>query len=981
MHVRCLRWQYSGLLLALLFWMPCGAGAQTPAIVYPGADWEVSTPEAEGMDPVKFATAMANLPAKVVVIRHGKIIGQKGDITLPGPLYSASKGLLVTLAGVLMHRGAFTLDTLVPGSDQNSPPRAAVRHFLSMTSDFRIEPHNPGYHYAYSNSGATYFGNWMFGTWFPGRYEVDALKDAYLDTLGFQDPVSLTGSVSGWGGGGFVVSTRDFARVGYLYLRGGNWQGRQLLPPEYVASIYASQVPLNLTEGGLGIGQVDNQTPLVSPRLPGTYSFGWWLPNGTHGYGGTRSNTLAATASGSHGTSMHIVPKYDLVICGVNTIGSVETGGKVTAAMLDMVAAAVVQVDLPTPPAPVKAVVNGANVVVSWGASSGAAGYQVFRGASQIADLPASSLSYTDLNMPEGTYLYSVQAVDSNGKPSARIAASYLVVDRTPPAPPSTVTASVSGSTATVGWNAAADNVAVFAYRVYRDGARIGQTDGAVLTFTDSSVPSGMHTWAVDAVDFAGNASAVSGDSVADPTPPAAPGSVIAAVSGADIVVTWTASTDNIGVVRYNIFRGATAAGSVAASALTFTDAAVPDGTYVYSVEAVDAAGNRSARGTAPAVTKTTAPPPPGGLRFIPVTPCRAADTRNPAGPFGGPAISGGSARAFVLPNSGCGIPANAQAYALNVTAIPHGPLGFLTVWPSGKPQPVVSTLNSFDGRVKANAAILSAGANGAISVFVTDTADVVLDVNGYFVPETDPGGLAFYPVAPCRAFDTRLVGSALSAGETRAAPISGLCGIPAAAQAYSVNITAVPHSTLGFLTVWPAGAPQPFVSTLNSFTGAITANAAIVAAGSGGTISLFVTDAADLIVDVNGYFAPPAGGGFSFYPAGPCRAVDTRLADAPALAGGEPRSFAIPASSCALPAAAAYSLNATVIPQGQLGFLSLWPSGISMPVVSTLNAIDGAITSNAAIVPASANGSVAAYAAAAGASELILDISGYFGP
>jgi hypothetical protein len=75
-----------------------------------------------------------------------------------------------------------------------------------------------------------------------------------------------------------------------------------------------------------------------------------------------------------------------------------------------------------------------------------------------------------------------------------------------------------------------------------------------------------------------------------------------------------------------------------------------------------------------------------------------------------------------VIPNSVCGIPSNAAGYSLNVAVVPRGTLGFLTLWPSGLFQPLVATLNSIDGRTRSNAAIVPAGANGAVSVFATDT-------------------------------------------------------------------------------------------------------------------------------------------------------------------------------------------------------------------------------------------------------------------
>ena len=195
-------------------------------------------------------------------------------------------------------------------------------------------------------------------------------------------------------------------------------------------------------------------------------------------------------------------------------------------------------------------------------------------------------------------------------------------------------------------------------------------------------------------------------------------------------------------------------------------------------------------------------------------------------------------------------------------------------------------------------------------------------------------------------------------------------------AQAYSLNVTAVPHGALGWLTSWPSGQAQPLVSTLNSSTGTVTANAAIVPAGSGGDVSIFVSDSSDVVVDVNGYFAPPATGGLSLYTVTPCRVLDTRYSS-----GAFNGTLAVPVhgSSCAPPATAqAYVLNATVVPPGFLNYLTLWADGGTQPFVSTLNANDGAITSNMAIVPTT-NGSIDAFSS--DLTQLILDLSSYFAP
>jgi hypothetical protein len=88
-----------------------------------------------------------------------------------------------------------------------------------------------------------------------------------------------------------------------------------------------------------------------------------------------------------------------------------------------------------------------------------------------------------------------------------------------------------------------------------------------------------------------------------------------------------------------------------------------------------------------------------------------------------------------------CSIPATAQAYSLNITVVPPGPLSYITVWPTGQSQPVVSTLNDPTGTIVANAAIVPAGTAGSINVFATQTTDLVIDINGYYAAPTDLNG------------------------------------------------------------------------------------------------------------------------------------------------------------------------------------------------------------------------------------------------
>jgi hypothetical protein len=157
-----------------------------------------------------------------------------------------------------------------------------------------------------------------------------------------------------------------------------------------------------------------------------------------------------------------------------------------------------------------------------------------------------------------------------------------------------------------------------------------------------------------------------------------------------------------------------------------------------------------------------------------------------------------------------------------------------------------------------------------------------------------------------------------------------------------------------------------------------VVANAAIVPAGNEQMTAFYPnSNNADLLVDVNGYFAAP-NNGYSLYRVAPCRAFDSRSNNGQPFTGQI--TVNIGGSPCAPPSnAAGYVFNATVVPSGSLGYLTLWPDPEQRPVVSTLNAYDGFITSNMAIVPNN-DGSTDAYAGQ-GYTQLILDITGYFAP
>ena len=127
---------------------------------------------------------------------------------------------------------------------------------------------------------------------------------------------------------------------------------------------------------------------------------------------------------------------------------------------------------------------------------------------------------------------------------------------------------------------------------------------------------------------------------------------------------------------------------------------------------------------------------PHAGLKFFTATPCRILDTRNAAGPLGGPALQPGATRTFNAAASSCGLPADALAISANLTVTNVGAPGELVVFSSDVPRPNATALSFRTGRTRANNAIISLSKSSAsFSVFNSSgaTVDFIVDVNGFF--------------------------------------------------------------------------------------------------------------------------------------------------------------------------------------------------------------------------------------------------------
>ena len=457
-----------------------------------------------------------------------------------------------------------------------------------------------------------------------------------------------------------------------------------------------------------------------------------------------------------------------------------------------------------------------------------------------------------------------------------------------------------------------------------------------------------------------------------------APGAVSADPGLGSVSVSWTSPTDDGGlpIVGYSVVAspgGATCSTVVGATADPLACAITgldPMTAYTFEVRATNA------RGSGPGSTSAAVAP---GSALVPLNPVRIADTRV-GQPVAFPETKAPVAAGTTLqvPVAGqFGVPADANAVSVNVTAVGPTDPGYITVFPCGSPRPLASNLNFTAGQTVPNSVISGVGTGGSICVYTTATVNVVVDLNGWL-----PRAAGFTPVAPVRVADTRPPSQqpTIPAGGTLRVPVAGAFGVPANASALALNVTAVGADGPGFMTVYPCGATRPNASNLNYIAGQSVPNAVVSRVGDSGAVCVYSSQRANVLVDLDGWFAPTPG----FTGLDPLRVADTRA--------GEPVAFpwpkaqlkagtvlAVPVSGqLAAPGqVGAVALNVTVISPTAAGFLTVYPCGSERPNASNLNYAAGQIVPNQVLTAVGEGGKVCVYSQQD--TELAIDLSGWF--
>ncbi|MCL4449200.1 MAG: hypothetical protein M1483_00440 [Actinobacteria bacterium] len=234
-------------------------------------------------------------------------------------------------------------------------------------------------------------------------------------------------------------------------------------------------------------------------------------------------------------------------------------------------------------------------------------------------------------------------------------------------------------------------------------------------------------------------------------------------------------------------------------------------------------------------------------------------------------------------------VPSNAAAVVLNVTAIGgSAPLSYLDVWPTGSTRPTASNLNFVANQIVPNAVVVPLGTGGSISIYNNSgSVNVAVDVSGWYSPGPSTtagvGGTMFTGITPYRICDTRsatstpsrvsytteCTGKTLggtvqnSSGQTTnpenlSVQMTGVGPIPSVGvQAVVLNVTVTNTTKPSFLTVWPSGASQSTVSSLNWLANQTIPNFVTVGVGSNGQVNFYNhAGACDIAVDVVGWYS-----------------------------------------------------------------------------------------------------------------------------
>lgn len=311
------------------------------------------------------------------------------------------------------------------------------------------------------------------------------------------------------------------------------------------------------------------------------------------------------------------------------------------------------------------------------------------------------------------------------------------------------------------------------------------------------------------------------------------------------------------------------------------------------------------------------------------------------------------------------GVPADAKAVALNVTVVNPRVAGYLTVYPCGATMPVVSNLNFRAAQVVASTAVVPVGGDGAVCVYQSAAAHVIVDLNGSFAATS-----GFVPVTPTRMLDTR-GGAAAVPGQVTRVHLGSVEGTPPAPFTAFVNLTGLGNFATSEVRLFTCGTTPPAVPARSVEPGFDQSVPVVVTTDAGGDVCLTVSQPIHLLVDLFG--ALPADADLHPLPAE--RVLDTR--GGPMPTGGSVLTERLSGLTGDAPPSGAWLTLTLTAPQA-IGWATAYPCADGLSSTSLVNVVPNHQQTASGLVPADANGEVCVYVSTT--SHVMVDLVGWAG-
>ena len=318
--------------------------AQLPAPVYPGKTWARRKPEELRLALAALERVAEFAGGRGCVARRGYLVYEWGDAAKRGDVASAAKPWYAHFLFKAVE------ERLLPSLDAHAlqfEPRLAAlnpalnfkdkaitfRQLATQTSGYGVAE-APGAAFDYNDYQMALFWDTLFLKVYGATYEtVDekVLQARLTRALECEDNPTFLAFGAGDRAGRLAVSPRDFARFGLLYLREGNWRGRQLISRAHARRAVSEPAPLSLPRTtGKAAEMIPGQRSIGSRRIPddqtdhhGSYSWLWWVNgidrNGSRRWPGATAKTFACLGHKNGQRGMAVLPELDLIIAWNDT--------------------------------------------------------------------------------------------------------------------------------------------------------------------------------------------------------------------------------------------------------------------------------------------------------------------------------------------------------------------------------------------------------------------------------------------------------------------------------------------------------------------------------------------------------------------------------------------------------------------------------------------------------------------------------------